>query len=312
MASAPPCVVRLSRACRPSVLSAASCSVDFASIKVYQAMGVKTQAEHFRRHRLTLRRSRGLTMGALFWHLNDVWQAPSWSSIDYLGNWKMLHYFAVRFFAPLLVSAYVDGDRLLVYAIDDLYAGEPYNLRLDVRLYHYGSFVPRLSLTHVFPMSSLVQVVSAKNLSELLSSASCSRNNSFLTFRLSNDSDGETLSSNFLLLQVPRLATEIPSAALKISNVSALHSEDESLRGSNVHEIELKTDAVALFVWLSAGRVRGRFSDNGFIMVDKTTSLTFTSDLPLDVAQLRLNISVTCLNCLRHAGYSPMADIKTQ
>ncbi|KAG0430144.1 hypothetical protein HPB47_022960, partial [Ixodes persulcatus] len=133
----------------------------------------------------------------------------------YLGNWKMLHYFAVRFFAPLLVSAYVDGDRLLVYAIDDLYAGEPYNLRLDVRLYHYGSFVPRLSLTHVFPMSSLVQVVSAKNLSELLSSASCSRNNSFLTFRLSNDSDGETLSSNFLLLQVPRLATEIPSAALK-------------------------------------------------------------------------------------------------
>lgn len=98
----------------------------------------------------------------------------------------------------------------------------------------------------------------------------------------------------------------------QISNVSALHSEDESLRGSNVHEIELKTDAVALFVWLSAGRVRGRFSDNGFIMVDKTTSLTFTSDLPLDVAQLRLNISVTCLNCLRHAGYSPIADIKIQ
>ncbi|KAM7282182.1 beta-mannosidase [Ixodes scapularis] len=152
----------------------------------------------------------------------------------------------------------------------------------------------RRCFNHSFPllqMSSLVQVVSAKNLSELLSSASCSRNNSFLTFRLSNDSDGETLSSNFLLLQVPRLATEIPSAALKISNVSALHSEDESLRGSNVHEIELKTDAVALFVWLSAGRVRGRFSDNGFIMVDKTTSLTFTSDLPLDVAQLRLNIS---------------------
>ncbi|CAN7982508.1 unnamed protein product [Ixodes hexagonus] len=130
-------------------------------------MGVKTQAEHFRRHRLTVRRSQGLTMGALFWHLNDVWQAPSWSSIDYFGNWKMLHYFAAHFFSPLLVSAYEDKDRLLVYAIDDLYAGEPYNLRLDVRLYHYGSLVPRLSLTHEFTVSGTART----QIAELLASA---------------------------------------------------------------------------------------------------------------------------------------------
>jgi beta-mannosidase len=34
-------------------------------------------------------------MGTLYWQLNDCWPAPTWSSIDYYGNWKALHY-AVR------------------------------------------------------------------------------------------------------------------------------------------------------------------------------------------------------------------------
>jgi len=31
-------------------------------------------------------------MGTLYWQLNDCWQAPTWSSIDYHGNWKALQY----------------------------------------------------------------------------------------------------------------------------------------------------------------------------------------------------------------------------
>ena len=31
-------------------------------------------------------------MGTLYWQLNDCWPAPTWSSIDYYGNWKALHY----------------------------------------------------------------------------------------------------------------------------------------------------------------------------------------------------------------------------
>ena len=37
--------------------------------------------------------------GTLYWQLNDCWPVASWSSIDYYGNWKALHYRAKALFA---------------------------------------------------------------------------------------------------------------------------------------------------------------------------------------------------------------------
>ena len=42
--------------------------------------------------------------------LNDCWPAASWSSIEFTGRWKALHYAARRFYAPALVTAHVPGD----------------------------------------------------------------------------------------------------------------------------------------------------------------------------------------------------------
>jgi beta-mannosidase len=48
-------------------------------------------------------------MGAIYWQLNDCWPVASWSSIDYFGRWKALHYFARRFFSPLMISCEEEG-----------------------------------------------------------------------------------------------------------------------------------------------------------------------------------------------------------
>jgi beta-mannosidase len=48
-------------------------------------------------------------MGAVYWQLNDIWPVASWSSIDYFGRWKALHYFAKRFFQPVMISCHEEG-----------------------------------------------------------------------------------------------------------------------------------------------------------------------------------------------------------
>lgn len=54
-------------------------------VQVMQAQCVKTQTEFYRRSRSEIIEGKGHTMGALYWQLNDIWQAPSWSSI---GEWQ--------------------------------------------------------------------------------------------------------------------------------------------------------------------------------------------------------------------------------
>ena len=43
----------------------------------------------------------------------------SWSSIDYYGNWKALHYQGKRAFAPVLLNAFKEGEDLCFYALSD-------------------------------------------------------------------------------------------------------------------------------------------------------------------------------------------------
>jgi len=66
------------------------------------------------------RRAKPYNMGTLYWQLNDCWPVVSWSSIDYLGNWKAFHYQAKRSFEPVLVSIAETNKSYDVYLISDL------------------------------------------------------------------------------------------------------------------------------------------------------------------------------------------------
>ncbi|GGF86387.1 beta-mannosidase [Paenibacillus albidus] len=89
---------------------------DFESIlyasQLIQAEGMRCGVEHWRRHR-------GRCMGALYWQLNDCWPVASWSSIDYYGRWKAMHYAARQFFAPLLVSAHDEGTKVSLHVSNE-------------------------------------------------------------------------------------------------------------------------------------------------------------------------------------------------
>ena len=88
--------------------------------QLLQADGIQTAIESHRRNKAKC-------MGSLYWQLNDCWPGASWSSIDYYGKWKALHYKVKDAFAPVIVShEFVDGDLLITIVSDrmDEFDGE--------------------------------------------------------------------------------------------------------------------------------------------------------------------------------------------
>lgn len=71
--------------------------------QLLQADAIRYGVEHFRRHR-------GRCMGCVVWQLNDIWPVASWSSIDYYGRWKALHYAEKNMFAPIMISCEEIGE----------------------------------------------------------------------------------------------------------------------------------------------------------------------------------------------------------
>lgn len=84
---------------------------EFAYVsQLLQARGMRVAFEAHRR-------ARPRTMGTLYWQLNDTWPVVSWSSRDWFGRWKALHYAAKEAFAPLLVSLVEQDGRLEAWGV---------------------------------------------------------------------------------------------------------------------------------------------------------------------------------------------------
>lgn len=91
--------------------------------QLLQAEAIRYGVEHFRRNR-------GRCMGTVIWQLNDCWPVASWASIDYCGRWKALHYYAKRFFAPVMLSCAEEG----ILTQDTNPNAEPYEVKKSIRL----------------------------------------------------------------------------------------------------------------------------------------------------------------------------------
>ncbi|KAF6261504.1 glycoside hydrolase superfamily [Scenedesmus sp. NREL 46B-D3] len=63
--------------------------------------------------------STSLTMGVMYWQLNDIWQGASWSSLDYAGRWKPVHYAVKRAYAPMVIQAILDQSTVDIFIVSD-------------------------------------------------------------------------------------------------------------------------------------------------------------------------------------------------
>lgn len=79
---------------------------------IVQAECIKNATVHFRQNK-------GRCNGSLFWQFNDVWNCPSWSSVDFEGVPKALQYKAREFFSPVTVTCKKEKGRATVFAHND-------------------------------------------------------------------------------------------------------------------------------------------------------------------------------------------------
>ena len=103
---------------------------DFDSLlyvsQVLQGMAIKSGVEHWRR-------SRGRCMGTLYWQINDIWPAASWSGIDYFGRWKALHYMAKKFYAPVAASLRRQENKIAVFLSNESWETQSYKMIFSIK-----------------------------------------------------------------------------------------------------------------------------------------------------------------------------------
>ncbi|XP_075905667.1 beta-mannosidase [Nelusetta ayraudi] len=255
--------------------------------QVMQAQCVKLQTEFYRRSRSEIIQGKGHTMGALYWQLNDIWQAPSWSSIEFGGKWKMLHYFAQSFFAAVLPVGFEDDDgSFVVVAVSDRH--HSLKLQAVVTVYRWSSQDSVCTLRSdwlLVPAGSAVTIFRRPVAALLEGCERCTRRTCLITFHLEGGDKRQEGPSNHHFLDSPKDAEGLqrPNITAEVRQV-----------GQNL-TVTLHSAAVAAFVWLDVGSVPGRFDSNGFLLVERNRTLAFSAWRSTSVAELTASIKVTSL-----------------
>ena len=88
--------------------------------QVQQGLAIRTAVEFWRS-------TKPHCMGTLYWQLNDTWPVASWSSLDHGGAWKLMHYMASDFYAPVAAFAIPakDGGSIAIMGVNDMAASVP-------------------------------------------------------------------------------------------------------------------------------------------------------------------------------------------
>ena len=218
--------------------------------QVQQAMAITTAVEYWRS-------LKPHCMGALYWQLNDTWPVASWASLEYGGGWKLLHYAARRFFAPVAL-AFVPGEgdgegangRVALRAVNDGVAA--IDLDVEVRIV---SVVGEVSLLWEGRVG-----VGTEQAVAVYSSRHDIPSDCFLQARWRDASVGEDAEYSVAeFWPQPYKRYDLGSPAVDCRVISGDPEGDDAV-------IELSTDRPAFFVSIELGGARV-WSDSGFTLL---------------------------------------------
>jgi len=235
--------------------------------QVLQAEAIKVGAEH-------LRRQRPRTMGSLYWQLNDCWPVASWSSIDYYGHWKALHYYARRFYDDLIVSPWEENGTLSVYVVSDKVQPTTVELRVRVMDFQGKALSEKTQAITVPELSS--KVYAAFSREELLKGTDAQH--AFAVVDLIQDGKPATRSV-VLFDRMRNMALPSPAIQAEVSGKDGNYS------------LSLKSPVLARHVYVSFGDNDVEISDNYFDLLPNE-GVTLIVKTKASVDELRGSLKV--------------------
>jgi len=252
--------------------------------QVQQALAIKTAVEHWRR-------LQPRCMGTLYWQLNDNWPVASWSSVEYGGKWKHLHYHAKRFYAPAIVLTIPveDGGKTNheIWVVND----NGYDIKAEVALDLWTFDGRKVSMTTFTKdvaarSAAKVETVKADDLG-----TPQERVDRFVALALKAAGGGVT--------QTHRNAfffNTFKKCELADANVTATPAER-----NGKWEVTLATDKPAFFVWCNVSGIPGEFSDNSFTLLPgQPVTLAFTPKAQASFEDFKKNLTVSHLRKTYH------------
>lgn len=212
-------------------------------------LGLVLQGHGMRQGMEAHRRNRPYCMGSLIWQLNDSWPVVSWSAIDYFGNWKALHYQSRRAFAPVLVDAIREGDKLRYYVMSDVLKTKDVVLQMELMNFK-GKVLRRHQVEGKLPVNSSV-VFYEEDWNQAF--AACDTTTSFIHMTLKDRHGREILSDEVYYPALPK-SQHLPQAKISC----------KMKKKNGAYELTLKSDQLARDVFIEIPVQGVRFSDNFF------------------------------------------------
>lgn len=204
------------------------------------------------------RRARPYCMGTLYWQLNDCWPVISWSSLDYYGNWKALHYFVKCAYEKIIISFEKKNEMLNVYLVSDSVNDVAGKLRISLIDFYGNELKQDIIETEAPSLSSYI--VKSIYVSEFI--GSYNPEEVFLHAGFLTNVIDPIATSNYFFVKPKELS--LPASQLEI----------DVTKYEKGYKLSLTSDVLEKNVFLHINE-NGRFSDNFFDLLPMKEKIVY-------------------------------------
>jgi len=199
-------------------------------------------------------------MGSLYWQLNDCWPCASWSSIDYFGRWKAIHYKLKNLYHSIYAIAVEIRELLVVRLLSDEITEQDAAVHCKIidfsgKIIWQENKIKKIkaNTNQIFAEIPINTILSGQSRKDIL-------------FSITIQKGEEIISGNIYYFNSPKYLN-LPTPKIETSYKKIKEGTD----------ILLKTDKLAKNVYLSS-ETEGFFSDNYFdLLPGETKKIKFST-----------------------------------